>query len=152
MNELSKKVSDEYKITVTLAQLKSLIKDSENDIDLVLEMAQIGRMSNPLWYLWIWPNDGGNIPHFHISDVPPTRRGGSFHCAIKLKEAEYFKHGSYTDEITSVKRRKELVDFLQSKTDLGITMWQFALFTWNQNNSEAKVDVNLEIPDYTKLG
>lgn len=111
------------------------------------EMAQIGGIDNEL-VAYVRSNDPGNIPHFHIVDK--TTLGRKFHTCIKIESAEYFHHEGKKDVLNS-KQRKSLVNFLNSITPLECTHWEFLLLTWNTNNSNRKLKMDLPMPDYTKL-
>lgn len=82
--------------------------------------------------------------------------GEKFHTYIKIKEAEYFKHGCKQDELSS-RQRKELYIFLKSKpeseddAELYENNWKLLIHEWNRNNSKEKVSKDYKMPDYTKL-
>lgn len=111
------------------------------------EMAQIGDLDNKL-IIYVRSNEGGNIPHFHIVDKATL--GSKYHTCVKIESAEYFHHTGKEDVLNS-KQRKSLVKFLNSLTPLEVTHWEFLLMTWNTNNSNRKVNMNLSMPDYTNL-
>lgn len=117
------------------------------------EMAEIGSFNakKNQFIVFIWSRDPGYIPHFHIGDAGTYPKCTEFQTCIKLQSPEYFPHGNkYTDRLNS-KQIEKLIAFLQEKTDLGITNWQYVLLTWNKNSSNQKVDINQVMPDYTKL-
>ena len=111
------------------------------------EMAQIGGIDNEL-VVYVRSNDPGNIPHFHIVDK--TTLGRKFHTCVKIESPEYFHHTGKEDTLNS-KQRKLLVNFLNSMTPLEKSHWEFLLLTWNTNNSNRKLRMDLSMPDYTKL-
>ena len=111
------------------------------------EMAQIGGIDNNL-VAYVRSNDPGNIPHFHIVDK--STLGSKFHTCVKIESPEYFHHTGKEGVLNS-KQRKSLVNFLNSLTPLEISHWEFLLLTWNTNNSNKKLRMDLPMPDYTKL-
>lgn len=50
--------------TIKLRKKKSNSNQATNEL---LEMAKVGPLNDEL-VIYIWTNDGGNIPHFHIVD------------------------------------------------------------------------------------
>lgn len=111
------------------------------------EMAQIGGIDNNL-IAYVRSNDPGNIPHFHIVDK--TTLGSKFHTCVKIESAEYFHHTGKEGVLNS-KQRKSLVNFLNSLTPLEISHWEFLLLTWNTNNSNKKLSMDLPMPNYLEL-
>lgn len=129
------------------------MKDLKEHLDFELnerfffEMAQIGGIDNNL-IAYVRSNDPGNIPHFHIVDK--STLGTKFHTCVKIESPEYFHHTGKEGVLNS-KQRKSLVNFLNSLTPLEISHWEFLLLTWNTNNSNKKLRMDLPMPDYTKL-
>lgn len=118
----------------------------EKDNNMLLEMAQIGTFGK--YTIIVWTNDPGNVPHFHVVDS--ATRGNSFNTCIKIESAEYFHHEGKEDTLNT-KERKELLKFLNSKDKWGEQNWVVLLKEWERNNSKTSIDINLPIPDYTKL-
>ncbi|MBD5322144.1 MAG: hypothetical protein HDS01_05165 [Bacteroides sp.] len=136
---------DEHLLNDMLAE--SLDIHNSND-DRLFEMAKIGRFKN--LYIYIWMNDGGNIPHFHISDSANYPQNSTVEIAVKILTPEYFPHGGkYTDKLNS-REIKALIDFLKKSED-GESNWQYLIKTWNRNNSGAKIPPKTPMPDYTQL-
>ena len=115
--------------------------------DMLLEMAQIGNINKTL-VIYVLSNDPGNIPHFHIVDK--TTLGNKFHTCIKIETSEYFHHTGNEDVLNS-KERKQLLDFLNYSNELGVSNWRYLLLSWNTNNSTKKVNMNIQMPDYTNI-
>lgn len=115
--------------------------------DMLLEMAQIGNINKTL-VIYVRSNDPGNIPHFHIVDK--TTLGNKFHTCIKIETSEYFHHTGKEDVLNS-KERKQLLDFLNYSNELGVSNWRYLLLSWNTNNSTKKVNMNIQMPDYTNI-
>lgn len=115
---------------------------------LFCEMTEIGRIGQLVVY--VWPHDGGEIPHFHIGDNNTFPHCTQFSTAIKIDKAEYFAHGGkYTDKLNS-KQRKQLMTFLNSKSGIaGVTKWQILVEMWNSGDSKHKVYGSTPMPDYT---
>ena len=118
----------------------------EKDNNMLLEMAQIGTFGK--YTIIVWTNDPGNTPHFHVVDS--ATRGNSFNTCIKIESPEYFHHEGKEDTLNT-KERKELLKFLNSKDKWGEQNWVVLLKEWERNNSKTSIDINLPIPDYTKL-
>lgn len=100
-------------------------------------MALIGNVDE--YAISINTNDGDYIHHFHIKDTN-----------LKIEKAEYFHHKG-KENILNSKLRKELIKSLKSKTELGITHWEYLVATWNNNNSNKKLPIEIPMPDYTAL-
>ncbi|MGN0006894.1 MAG: hypothetical protein ACI35T_02225 [Alistipes sp.] len=129
--------------TIKLRKKKSNSNQATNEL---LEMALIGNVDE--YTISINTNDGGYIPHFHIKDT--NSNGNKFHTCIKIEKAEYFHHTG-KENILNSKLRKELIKFLQSETELGITHWKYLVATWKKNNSNRKLPIEIPMPDYTAL-
>ena len=129
------------------------MKDLKEHLDFELnerfffEMAQIGGLDNNL-IAYVRSNDPGNIPHFHIVDK--STLGTKFHTCVKIESPEYFHHTGKEGVLNS-KQRKSLVNFLNSLTPLEISHWEFLLLTWNTNNSNKKLRMDLPMPNYLEL-
>ena len=111
----------------------SNISTNEQATNELLEMALIGNVDE--YTISINTNDGGYIPHFHIKDS--NSNGKKFHTCVKIEKPEYFHHTGKEGVLNS-KLRKELVNFLQSETELGTTHWKYLVATWYKNNSNRK--------------
>ena len=114
---------------------------------MLLEMAKVGPLNDEL-VIYIWTNDGGNIPHFHIVDK--ATMGNEFHTCVKIMSAEYFHHTGKEDVLNS-KQKKTLMKFFTMSDKWGDNYWDIVLQEWNRNSSKIEVDRNLPTPDYTKL-
>lgn len=127
-------------------KLRKKISNNNQATNELLEMALIGNVDE--YAISIITNDSGNIPHFHIVDK--STMGNKFHTCIKIEKAEYFHHTG-KENILNSKLRKELIKFLKSETELGITHWKYLVATWNKNNSNRKLPIEIPMPDYTAL-
>lgn len=126
---------------------KTIKKSNSNQAtNELFEMALIGNVDE--YAISINTNDGGYIPHFHIKDT--NSNGNKFHTCIKIEKTEYFHHTG-KENILNSKLRKELIKFLKSETELGITHWKYLVATWNKNNSNRKLPIEIPMPDYTAL-
>ena len=105
-------------------------------------------LKNKTLVIYVRSNDPCNIPHFHIVDK--TTLGNKFHTCIKIETSEYFHHTGKEDVLNS-KERKQLLDFLNYSNELGVSNWRYLLLSWNTNNSTKKVNMNIQMPDYTNI-
>lgn len=108
------------------------------------EMARIGYTEDG-FEIFVYTNDGGNIPHFHY-------KSNNFHTCIRIDSAKYFEHGSKQGKLNT-KQKKLLVKFLQDKDkyDNNKTNWQTLVIEWNRNNSNISIDLNTPMPNYLNL-
>lgn len=127
-----------------------LVKEAmEVDEQLLNEMARVGFMNDDKYEIWIRTDDPGKYPHMHIWDY--STKGKKFHCCVRLDKPEYFIHTGKEDTLNST-NKKELIKFLNKEYGgLGITNWKRILMLWNDNNSDVHIDIDSEMPDYTKL-
>lgn len=108
---------------------------------LLKEMAKIGSIDTQVgktgnYEIWIYTNDPGNKPHFHI-----INEENGFSCCIQICKPEYFIHEGKED-VLNHKLKKSLVHFLKSMNKKRkITNWEFLCMSWDSNNS------NMELPD-----
>ena len=130
-------------------RMKKNSQMNENHLQskMLLEMAKVGPLNDEL-VIYIWTNDGGNIPHFHIVDK--ATMGNEFHTCVKIMSAEYFHHTGKEDVLNS-KQKKTLMKFFTMSDKWGDNYWDIVLQEWNRNSSKIEVDRNLSTPDYTKL-
>ena len=130
-------------------RMKKNSQMNENHLQskMLLEMAKVGQLNDEL-VIYIWSNDGGNIPHFHIVDK--ATMGNEFHTCVKIMCAEYFHHTGKEDVLNS-KQKKTLMKFFTMSDKWGDNYWDIVLQEWNRNSSKIEVDRNLPTPDYTKL-
>ena len=130
-------------------RMKKNSQMNENHLQskMLLEMAKVRPLNDEL-VIYIWTNDGGNIPHFHIVDK--ATMGNEFHTCIKIMSAEYFHHTGKEDVLNS-KQKKTLMKFFTMSDKWGDNYWDIVLQEWNRNSSKIEVDRNLSTPDYTKL-
>ena len=130
-------------------RMKKNSQMNENHLQskMLLEMAKVGPLNDEL-VIYIWTNDGGNIPHFHIVDK--ATMGNEFHTCVKIMSAEYFHHTGKEDVLNS-KQKKALMKFFTMSDKWGDNYWDIVLQEWNRNSSKIEVDRNLPTPNYTKL-
>ena len=134
--------------TIKLRMKKnSQMNENHLQSNMLLEMAKVGPLNDEL-VIYIWTNDGGNIPHFHIVDK--ATMGNEFHTCVKIMSAEYFHHTGKEDVLNS-KQKKTLMNFFTMSDKWGDNYWDIVLQEWNRNSSKIEVDRNLPTPDYTKL-
>ena len=119
------------------------------------EMARIGYLYDKKgrpeeqFEVYINTNDDGDRPHFHLRYEPDW---DEFHSCIRIDCCEYFEHEGKESTLNS-SMRKRLVNFLTSinEDDDSKTNWQVLVIEWNRNNSNQKVDKDIEMPDYLNL-
>ena len=130
-------------------RMKKNSQMNENHLQskMLLEMAKVGPLNDEL-VIYIWTNDGGNIPHFYIVDK--ATMGNDFYTCVKIMSAEYFHHTGKEDVLNS-KQKKTLMNFFTMSDKWGDNYWDIVLQEWNRNSSKIEVDRNLSTPDYTKL-
>ena len=115
------------------------------------EMAKIGSIDKQVgktggYEIWIYTNDPGNKPHFHI-----VNEEKNFSCCVRIDVAEYFIHLGKEDTLNSA-LKKSLVYFLKSKhRKLPITNWEYLCACWEDNNSTMPLDDDLQMPNYLEL-
>lgn len=115
------------------------------------EMAKIGSIDKQVgktvgYEIWIYTNDPGNKPHFHIINEEKN-----FSCCVRIDVAEYFIHLGKEDTLNSA-LKKSLVYFLKSKhRKLPITNWEYLCACWEDNNSNMPLDDDLQMPNYLEL-
>lgn len=115
------------------------------------EMARICELPGKI-EIFVNTDDGGNVPHFHVWKKL-SGRAHKWETCIKFEGSEYFLHGKYKDKVNS-KIAEEIDIALRSPDpdeDNTRTYWQTAVREWNRNNSNRKLPLDLQQPDYTKL-
>lgn len=118
--------------------LKEMAKIGEID-------TQVGKTGN--YEIWIYTNDAGNKPHFHIINEQT-----GFSCCVCILECDYFIHEGKEDTLNH-KLKKSLVYFLNKKRKTGLTNWAFLCESWDANNSKMELpdDIYWNMPDYMNL-
>jgi hypothetical protein len=121
-----------------------------------LEMAKIGSYhpkgknepdSNETKSIWIYSEGDHPTAHFHFYRGNDRKHGG----CIKIKSSEYFPHDGHNDTLTT-REIGELISFLNATDpDTGLNFWKVILASWNQQNSNFRVDMSTTMPDYSKL-
>ena len=121
--------------------------DEKND-NKELETARIGFFDK--YDVYIVTDDRGVIPHFHIRDV--ETKGDKFHTSIMIENAEYFYHNN-NENILSKKDICKMIDFFKEKYryNKNWSKWEQLIALWNDNNMINHLDINVKMPDYTKL-
>lgn len=113
------------------------------------EMARIGNVAD--CEARIYSNEGP-IPHFHL-----VRLQDNAEAIVRIDCAEYFSHDNRKSFVLNSLDKKDLIKWLNSMDDsykalnIDISVYQNICVLWNQNNPNFKINVNLEMPDYTKL-
>lgn len=121
------------------------MSDKHNYQDL-LEMARVG-FTDDQYEIYVNTDDSGKIPHFHYRK---KNEWDKFHTCIKIEKAEYFLHGGKNDKLNS-RQKKELIIFLNKKTNRNMRNWDHIVDMWNMNNSDVLVDESTKMPNYNNL-
>ena len=96
--------------------------------------------------IWVYPNDNGKIPHFHV------KRDGKPDACIMIMDNQYFTHGSHTGTLN--KNEAGLLNnwLSQIVKKTGTTMWTVIRDDWNANDERgAKVPISVAQPDYSYI-
>lgn len=112
------------------------------------EMARIG-FTDDMYEIYVNTDDPGNIPHFHYRKA---NQWDQFHTCIKISSAEYFHHTG-KEGVLNAKQRKELQKFLEKPSDdfANMNNFQIVIAMWNSNNSDRKIPVDTQMPNYLEL-
>lgn len=96
--------------------------------------------------IWVYPNDNGKIPHFHV------KRDGKPDACIMIMDNQYFTHGSHTGTLNK-KESGLLNDWLkQIVKNTGTSMWTVIRDDWNANDERGtEVPINIAQPDYSYI-
>ena len=87
--------------------------------------------------IYVYSNEGENIPHFHISKIDKTD------CCLKILKPEWFIHGKNNGTI-SKKELKLLYEWLNKDNRF---YWKEIINEWNKQRNN-KVDCEIEVPKY----
>lgn len=122
--------------------------ESQLESEPILEMRQVGQFVK--YSVYVYSNDHGNIPHFHVKDT--ATNGSKFHTCIEIKQNKYFQHGSKRDSFNN-QEKKELDKFLHQKYPRNGegNNWDFIANFWNECNPTNTIPFNLEQPNYSIL-
>lgn len=108
--------------------------------------------SGKTFYIDVYKNDPGNIPHFHFYDIDKK-----INLCIQIADNKYFEHDKYKGSITDSKTRKLLDKFLRQKPTNSKyknkfqNNWYVIKFLWNLGNSNMKIADSCTIKDYTTI-
>lgn len=95
--------------------------------------------------IWVYPNDNGKIPHFHV------KRNGKPDACIMIMDNQYFTHGSHTGTLNK-KESGLLNDWLKQIVENIGTMWTVIRDDWNANDERGtSVPPNIDQPDYSYI-
>lgn len=95
--------------------------------------------------IWVYPNDNGKIPHFHV------KRDGKPDACIMIMDNQYFTHGSHTGTLNK-KESGLLNDWLKQIVENAGTMWTVIRDDWNANDERGtSVPPNIAQPDYSYI-
>ncbi len=121
-----------------------------DDVFPVCEMAKVADFRG--YKLWVWTNDEGQIPHFHIIKGKPT--APTFDACVQFKVAEYYPHGGkHTDKLPR-NHLKDFVALLKSQDPYALgtqSIWQTLIIEWNRNDNKVQVPVTTPMPDFMHI-
>ncbi len=125
----------------------------EQDIS---EMARVG-FADKL-EVSVWTDDGGEVPHVHITNKEPPSKSTSINLCVQLEKSEYFTHGKYKGSLNA-SQRKEFNDFMHRPHRAGKfdSNYEYAVLLWNDNNSTHEITLQKDangkviVPDYTTI-
>lgn len=114
----------------------------KNTIETLLSPIEYRKLMGELkaMRIYVYNNEGENIPHFHISKIDKSD------CCLKIMSAEWFTHGK-NKSILSKKELKLLYKWLNMDNKKA---WKNIIIEWNKQRAK-HVDLNLEIPAYYTL-
>jgi len=99
---------------------------------MICEMAAICDDANMM--VWVWPDEGKNIPHFHVGDL---NYGSEWRSSICILKDEYFLHDN--DIPLNARQKRRMMRMLRAKPkkkddqdDPFATNWEKLLYQWNQ--------------------
>lgn len=93
----------------------------------------------------VYEDEGDHVPHMHLI------KEGEPDCCIRIDKAEYFSHGRHSNTINS-KTLKRFITFMKRKNiKFGQSNYKFAIYSWNKYNKHDQLDINMEMPDYSRL-
>lgn len=122
----------------------------------LMEMARIGFIpvgTTKTVEVYVHTDDPGNVPHFHVRKYGSNNQF-EWETCIRYDSPTYFSHGHYGGKIPDRKIIKQLDSMLRMvdpDSRNNETFWHECVDEWNKNNSNIKLDKNIEQPDYTKL-
>ncbi len=113
----------------------------------------IGKISSKkTFYIDVYKNDPGYIPHFHFYEIDKK-----INLCIQIQDNRYFEHDKYKGIISDKKTRKILNEFLhsiptnQKYKNKFENNWCVIKFLWNLGNSKTKISDSVEVPNYTDI-
>ncbi len=131
----------------------------------ITEMGAVGKLSTShRYYVYIHGRER-MTPHFHVFDKEGEHKSKGqregIHTCIKIRENQYFKHGSHTDNLDRDARHaldafmREIRVQGKHSSNIGVTNYVHTIREWNDNNAENGapnwVDEERKQPDYTTI-
>lgn len=115
---------------------------SFKDLFILKEMATVVRHNG--YKITIYPEPQGN-PSFHLS------YNNEWEVVLQIKDLSILENKVKTSNFKKNQQlpnniKKELLEMLNTFRGK-LTSWEFLLITWNANNPEYEVDLNLPIPE-----
>lgn len=103
------------------------------------------------YIVFILPQKDIPTPHIHIGDAQTFPMCSKFHCRISLISPNYLGNTLSNDNILNENQLEGFIRFISSRDEDGDPIWKYTLKTWNRNNENHKISINLLIPDYRIL-
>lgn len=125
-----------------------LNKIESRDNRFLAEMAKAGEFTTGgiCYEVEVYPNEGP-IPHFHLHNS--SENSNKKDICIRFDSPEYFVHGSYKSKLNST-GRKDLIKFLISEDEYGVSNWEFLRRYWNRSFPDNRISSD-EMPNYRLL-
>lgn len=150
------KYCDEYQIN---NENEILIGSFYNN-SFVMENCSFGKFQyNGPNYVHIFMNDGGSIPHVHITDKEnPRSKNLKIDYCVKLMVSEVYPHGNKHNKYGKGRstinnaQKEKINEFMRSYNDKNkMTNWEFAVMMWNSAPRNIYVTDNLTMPNYLNI-
>ena len=118
------------------------------DIEGMSRIGFLNKQGNPKerspFELYVYTDDSGDIPHMHIHIEDEND------ACIRYDSPKYFNHGKNNNTVST--DVAEMIDSLLRKPyNSKITYWDYAVASWNANNSSTDLPEDIEQPNYSLL-
>lgn len=137
-NELINFDFEDFKIIDDLNKLYEI----KQNLQRVIEKRERLEYFNNIGLICVFPNEGKNIPHFHI-----TNKQNSIDICVEIKNAAFFKHGHKHIGELNKKECKHLYNYLNKDNKY---WWIELIKLWNKNNNDT-LDFTIDIPKYFNI-
>lgn len=103
------------------------------------------------YVVYILPERHITTPHIHIGDAQTFPMCSTFHCMLSLISPNYLGNTLSNDNIFNENQLEVFIRFITSRDEDGDPIWKYTLKTWNRNNENHKISIDLPIPNYINL-